>query len=51
MEHIAPVTHPAEEMDVVTEQQMRRPSAVSIEKPAVMERTWGFAARLDHTVT
>lgn len=53
MEHIAPVTHPAPELDVVTEQQMRKPSVVASvdEKPQVMERTWGFAARTDSTVT
>jgi hypothetical protein len=52
MEHIAPMTHPAPELDVVTEQQMRRPSVVSNpEKPQIMERTWGFAARTDSTVT
>lgn len=52
MEHVVPVTHPAPELDVVTEQQMKRPSlSGSIEKPEVMERTWGFAARVDSTVT
>lgn len=51
MDHMAPITHPAPELDVVTEQQMRKPSVVSIEKPQVMERTWGFAARTDSTVT
>jgi hypothetical protein len=52
MEHIAPVTHPAPELDVVTEQQMRKPSVTnSIEKPQVMDREWGFAARVDSTVT
>lgn len=50
MENIVPVTHPAPGLDVVTEQQMRKPS-VSAEKPQVMERTWGFAARTDNTVT
>lgn len=46
------MTHPAPELDVVTELQMKRPSVSgSIEKPQVMERTWGFAARTDHTVT
>lgn len=60
MEHIAPVTHPAAELDVVTEQQMRKPSVSasisaghgsSEEKPAIQERVWGFAARTDSTVT
>lgn len=51
MEHIVPVTHPAPELDVVTEQQMRKPSVTATDKPQVMERTWGFAARLDKTVT
>ena len=51
MEHIAPVTHPAPELDVVTEQQMRKSSVAPSEKPQVMERTWGFAARVDSTVT
>jgi hypothetical protein len=53
MEHIAPVTHPAPELDVVTEQQMRKPSvsASATEKPQVQERVWGFAARTDSTVT
>lgn len=51
MEHIAPVTHPAPELDIVTEQQMRKPSVTSIEKPQVQERVWGFAARVDSTVT
>jgi hypothetical protein len=51
MEHIAPMTHPAPELDIVTEQQMRKPSVSSIEKPQVMEREWGFAARVDSTVT
>lgn len=53
MEHIVPVTHPAPELDVVTEQQMRKASvsASANEKPQVMERTWGFAARVDSTVT
>jgi hypothetical protein len=51
MEHIAPMTHPAPELDVVTEQQMRKPSITADEKPQVMERTWGFAARTDPTVT
>lgn len=51
MEHIAPVQHPDMELDTVTKEQMRRPSVTSIEKPEVMERTWGFAARLDSTVT
>ena len=43
--------HPAPELDVVIEQQMRRPSVVADEKPQVMERTWGFAARTDSSVT
>jgi len=51
MENIVPVTHPAPELDVVTEQQMRKPSVSAVEKPQVMERTWGFAARTDSTVT
>lgn len=51
MEHIAPLTHPAPELDVVTEQQMRKPSVSPNEKPQVMERVWGFAARVDSTVT
>lgn len=53
MEHIVPVTHPAPELDVVTEQQMRKASvsASAAEKPQVMERTWGFGARVDSTVT
>jgi hypothetical protein len=51
MEHLAPVTHPAPELDVVTEQQMRRPSVQPSEKPQIMERQWGFAARVDSTVT
>ena len=51
MEHIVPVTHPAAELDVVTEQQMRRPSHFSTEKPQVMERVWGFAARTDSSVS
>lgn len=52
MEHLAPITHPAPELDVITEQQMRKSSVVSaLEKPQVMERTWGFAARTDSTVT
>jgi hypothetical protein len=52
MEHIVPVTHPAPELDIVTEQQMRKPSvSASVEKPKVMERTWGFEARTDSTVT
>lgn len=51
MEHMAPMTHPAPELDIVTEQQMRKPSVNSIEKPQVMEREWGFAARVDPTVT
>ena len=46
------MTHPAPELDVVTEQQMKRASVSgSIDKPQVMERTWGFAARTDSTVT
>ena len=46
------MTHPAPELDIVTEQQMRKPSvASSFEKPQVMEREWGFAARVDSTVT
>ena len=45
------MAHPAPELDVVTEQQMRRPSVSPDEKPQVMERTWGFAARVDPTVT
>lgn len=36
---------------MVTEQQMRKPSVLLDEKPQVMERTWGFAARVDSTVT
>lgn len=51
MEHIAPLTHPAPELDVVTEQQMRKPSISLNEKPQVKERVWGFAARTDPTVT
>lgn len=51
MEHLAPVTHPAPELDVVIEQQMRKPSVSSVEKPQVQERVWGFAARVDSTVT
>ena len=51
MEHITPMTHPAPELDVVTEQQMRRPSHFSAEKPQVMDRVWGFAARTDSSVT
>lgn len=51
MEHVMPVTHPAPELDIVTEQQMRKPSVTSVEKPQVMERVWGFAARTDSTVT
>ena len=45
------MTHPAPELDVVIEKQMRKPSISSIEKPQVMEREWGFAARVDSTVT
>lgn len=51
MEHITPIAHPAPELDMVTEQQMRKPSISSIEKPQVMERDWGFAARVDPSVT
>jgi hypothetical protein len=51
MEHIAPVTHPSPELDEVTDQQMRKPSVAPSEKPQVMERVWGFAARTDPTVT
>ena len=51
MEHMAPITHAAEDLDVVTEAQMRKPSVSSLEKPQVMEREWGFAARIDSTVT
>ena len=51
MEHMVPVTHPAPELDAVIEQQMRKESAVPDEKPQVMERVWGFAARTDSTVT
>ena len=51
MEHIVPMTHPAPELDAVIEQQMRNPSISSVEKPQVMERVWGFAARTDPTVT
>jgi hypothetical protein len=51
MEHLAPVTHPAPELDIVTDKQMRQPSVSAAEKPQVMERVWGFAARTDPTVT
>ena len=53
MEHIAPMTHPGPEQDAIIEQQMRKPSVNSIsdEKPQVQERVWGFAARVDSTVT
>lgn len=51
MEHIAPVAPAAAELHVVTEQQMRKPSVSPNEKPQVMEREWGFAARVDPTVT
>jgi hypothetical protein len=51
MEHIAPMTHPDKALDVVTDQQMRKPSVSSLQKPQVMERVWGFAARTDSTVT
>ncbi|KAK5173872.1 uncharacterized protein LTR77_002553 [Saxophila tyrrhenica] len=42
-----------DEMEVVKDTEMRRASAVSVsdEKPAVMERVWGYAARVDPTVT
>jgi hypothetical protein len=46
-----PIQHPAPELDAVTEVQMRKGSVVSVEKPEVMERTWGFEARTDSTVT
>jgi hypothetical protein len=52
MDHMAPIAHPAPELDVITEKQMRQDSiANSTTKPAVMEREWGFAARVDPTVT
>lgn len=51
MDHMIPMTHPAPELDAVTELQMRRGSVSPDEKPQVMERTWGFAARVDPTVT
>lgn len=53
MEHIGPIAPgTAPELDIVTEQQMRKPSvSASIEKPQVQERVWGFAARTDSTVT
>ena len=51
MEHITPIIHPTQEMDAVTQAKMRKPSVVSVEKPTVMEREWGFAARVDPTVS
>ncbi|EXJ87654.1 hypothetical protein A1O1_04578 [Capronia coronata CBS 617.96] len=51
MEHIAPIAHPAPELDLVTEQQMRKPSVSAEKTPQIKERVWGFAARVDSTVT
>jgi hypothetical protein len=53
MDHMAPMAHPAPELDVVIEKQMRQPSVFhSIpEKQQIQEREWGFAARVDPTVT
>ena len=45
------MTHPAPELEIVTDQQMRNPSVSSLDKPQVMEREWGFRARVDPTVT
>ena len=44
----ATATH---EMEVVTDAQMRHGSVSHPEKQTVQERTWGFAARVDPTVT
>ncbi len=45
------ISHSTNEMEEVTKAQMRNPSVVSVAKPQVMERVWGFAARVDETVT
>lgn len=46
------VSHPTAEMEMAIDAQARKPSmAGSVEKPVVMERVWGLAARVDETVT
>ena len=48
----AAAIHPTDEMEKVTDMEIRKPSVSSMpEKPQVMERTWGFAARVDSSVT
>ncbi|KAK3721132.1 hypothetical protein LTR37_003422 [Vermiconidia calcicola] len=50
--NVQALSHPTNEMEVVTDAQMRKTSVVSMsEKPAVQERVWGFAARVDSSVT
>ena len=51
---MAPPTHPAPELDVTLEKQMRQPSvthSLPEKGQVVQEREWGFAARVDPTVT
>ena len=46
------ISHPTDELEMAIDAQVRKPSVVgSVEKPVVMERTWGLAARVDPTVT
>jgi hypothetical protein len=46
------VSHPTDELEMAIDAQARKPSvANSVEKPVVMERVWGLAARVDETVT
>ena len=51
---MAPPIHPAPELDVALEKQMRQPSvthSLPEKGQVVQEREWGFAARVDPTVT
>jgi hypothetical protein len=46
------ISHPTDELEMAIDMQVRKPSVVgSVEKPVIMERTWGLAARVDPTVT
>jgi hypothetical protein len=46
------LSHPTDEMEMVIDAQARKPSvAGTVDKPVIMERVWGHAARVDPTVT
>ncbi|KAK5108117.1 hypothetical protein LTR62_008771 [Meristemomyces frigidus] len=48
---MAPAAHATNEMEVVLDARMWQASVSHPEKQTVMERQWGFAARIDESVT